>query len=52
MITKKSIPNVMPKTNTSGGVVTLGVLSVLLAIPTLLYMWLAKKEKDKKEVYY
>ena len=42
----------MPKTNKQSGFLALGVLSILLAVPTLLYMWMVKKESNKKEVYY
>lgn len=52
MITRQRIQDVMPKTNKQSGLLALGVLSVLLAVPTLLYMWVAKKDKDKREAYY
>ncbi len=52
MITRQRIQDVMPKTNKQSGFLALGVLSILLAVPTLLYMWMVKKESNKKEVYY
>jgi len=52
MITRQRIQDVMPKTNKQSGFLALGVLSILLAVPTLLYMWMVKKESNKREVYY
>lgn len=52
MIVKDRIADVMPKTKTNGGFVALGIFSFVLAIPTLLYMLVAKKEKKNKEAYY
>lgn len=53
MITRQSVYDTMPKANKKNGALGLGVLAVFLAIPTLLFMWLGKKESnDKKEVYY
>lgn len=52
MTKRYSLEDVLPKTNKQGGLLALGVLSVLLAVPTLIYMWIAKKDKDKKEVFY
>lgn len=52
MTKRYSLEDVIPKTNKQGGFIALGVLSILLAVPTLIYMWVTKKDKDKKEVYY
>jgi hypothetical protein len=52
MITRQRIQDVMPKANKQSGILAIGVLSILLAVPTLIYMWLVKKESNKKEAYY
>lgn len=52
MIVKDRIADVMPKTKKNGGIVALGIFSFVLAIPTLIYMIVAKKESKNKEAYY
>jgi hypothetical protein len=52
MIVKDRIDDVLPKSRKNGGIVALGIFSFLLAIPTLLYMIVAKKESKNKEAYY
>jgi hypothetical protein len=52
MIVNDRIADVMPKTKKSGGILVLGIFSFILAIPTLIYMIVAKKESKNKEAYY
>lgn len=52
MISRGSLEDVMPKTNRQSGILALGVLAVLLAVPTLLYLWIVKRDSNNNEVNY
>lgn len=52
MIVKDRLDEVMPKTNKNGGFLALGIFSFVLALPTILYMIVSKKESKNKEAYY
>lgn len=52
MISRRNLEDVMPKTNKQSGILALGVLAVLLAVPTLLYLWIVKRESNNNKANY
>ena len=52
MKASNKIDDVMPKTGKGAGLKTLGILSVVLAVPTVIYMLLVSKKEKEKEAGY